>query len=101
MARGESEAAMGTRGLNYGLKLAAAFSFSVLSSSGKAYTPEQQQLCSGDAMRLCSSEIPDVDRITACMTRQRELLSPGCKAFFPADEAAAASKKNKKPHGAI
>jgi hypothetical protein len=92
---------MRTRGLNFGLTLAAAFSFSVLPSSGNAYTPEHQQLCSNDAMRLCSSDIPDIDRITACMIRQRELLSPGCKAFFPADEAAAASKKGKKPRGAI
>jgi hypothetical protein len=88
---------MTARGMNVSLKLAAALSFSVLSSSGNAYTPEQQQLCSNDAIRLCSSDIPDVDRITVCMARQRDLLSPGCKAFFPADEA----KKNRKPHGPV
>jgi hypothetical protein len=47
-----------------------------------AYTPEQEQMCSGDAFRLCSSDIPDVDRVTACMVRQRNQLSPGCRAFF-------------------
>jgi hypothetical protein len=92
---------MTARGMNFGLRLAAAFSFSLLSSSGQAYTPEQQQLCSNDAMRLCSSDIPDVDRITACMSRRRELLSPGCKAFFPADATVIAPKKSKKPHSAI
>jgi hypothetical protein len=90
------ETAMAACGLKISLKLAAALSLSIISSAGNAYTPEQQQLCSNDAIRLCSSDIPDVDRITACMTRQRSLLSPACKAFFPTDEA----KKTKKPSGA-
>jgi hypothetical protein len=47
-----------------------------------AYTAEQQQLCSDDAMRLCSADVPDVDRITACMQRQYAALSKGCKSVF-------------------
>ena len=47
-----------------------------------SYTMEQQQACMGDAFRLCGSDIPDVDRVTACMVRQRSQLSPGCRAFF-------------------
>ena len=39
-------------------------------------------MCTGDAMRLCSSEIPDVDRVTACMVQKRAQLSDGCKAVF-------------------
>src|SRR4051812_36180767 len=58
----------------------------VLSSSlitaAHAYTAEQEQLCSGDAMRLCSSEIPDVDRVTACMVQKKSQLSPACKSVF-------------------
>jgi hypothetical protein len=49
--------------------LAAALTLSMLPRPGHAYTAEQQQYCSGDAFRLCGSEIPDVDRITACMIR--------------------------------
>jgi hypothetical protein len=90
------EAAVAARRLKFSSKLAAALSVSIISSASKAYTPEQQQLCSNDAIRLCSSDIPDVDRITVCMSRQRNLLSPACKAFFPTDEA----KKTKKPAGA-
>jgi hypothetical protein len=56
--------------------------FGMLTTASYAYSPEQQQLCSGDAMRLCSSEIPDVDRITACMVRQRAQLSDGCRSVF-------------------
>ena len=62
--------------------IATTFAFAMLTTASQAYTPEQEQMCTGDAMRLCSSEIPDVDRVTACMVRQRALLSDGCKAVF-------------------
>jgi hypothetical protein len=62
--------------------LVTATAFSMLSNSADAYTPEQEQMCSGDAFRLCGPDIPDVDRVTACMVRQRSQLSPGCRAFF-------------------
>jgi hypothetical protein len=39
-------------------------------------------MCSGDAFRLCSSEIPNIPRITACMVRHRSDLSPGCRAVM-------------------
>ena len=54
-------------------------SFSTLSTSGYAFSPEAQQLCTGDAFRLCSSEIPDIPRITACMIKNRASLSSDCK----------------------
>ena len=41
--------------------------FGMLTTVSQAYTFEQEQMCSGDAMRLCASEIPNVARITACM----------------------------------
>ena len=62
--------------------LATALSFVMLSTAADAYTQEQEQMCSGDAFRLCGSDIPDVDRVTACMVRQRSQLSPGCRALF-------------------
>lgn len=57
-----------------------------------AFTQEdQRRLCTPDVMRLCSSEIPDVERITACMRRQRANLSEGCRSVFgkPAQSASA------------
>src|ERR1700737_2968815 len=62
--------------------VATALSFSMPSTAADAYTQEQQQMCTGYAFRLCSSDLPDVDRLTACMVRQRSQLSPGCRAFF-------------------
>ena len=71
-----------------------------LTSASYAYTQEQAQRCTGDAMRLCGSEIPDVDRITACMAKKRAQLSEGCRAVFrvdPSDRTASVSYANKPP----
>ncbi len=62
--------------------LAAGLVASMAPTSGYAYSLEQQQACTPDAFRLCSSEIPDVERITACMIRNRSQLSPECRVFF-------------------
>ena len=58
-------------------------------ASGFAYTAEQQQACMGDAFRLCSSEIPDVGRVAACMARRQTELSDGCRVYFRAESAPA------------
>ena len=62
--------------------IATGFALAALGTAANAYTADQQQMCTGDAMRLCSSEIPNVDRITACMVQKRAQLSDGCKAVF-------------------
>jgi hypothetical protein len=81
--------AIGTGNFAFGLMLATALAVLVLPGAAQAYTPEQEQACTGDAFRLCSAEIPDVDRVTACMVRNRSQLSPPCRAQFrPEPEAA-------------
>jgi hypothetical protein len=65
-----------------GLLLAAGLSVVALPAASQGYTPEEQQACSDDAFRLCSAEIPDVDRVTVCMVRNKSQLSPGCRVFF-------------------
>ena len=74
----------------HGLKLvvATALAWSALTSPGFAYTPEQQQRCQGDAMRLCGEFIPDVDLITACMIAKKSQLSEGCRAVFNSGDTA-------------
>ena len=67
-----------------GLMLATALSVAMFSTASRAYTPEQEQACTGDAFRLCGAEIPDVDRVTACMVRNKSQLSSGCRAYFRA-----------------
>jgi hypothetical protein len=68
----------------FGLALATALSVSMFSTASFAYTPEQQQACTGDAFQFCGPEIPDVDRVTACMIRNKSRLSAGCRAHFRA-----------------
>jgi hypothetical protein len=80
-----------------GILLATATSMAMLSSAARAYTPEEEQACTGDAFRLCSSEIPDVNRVTACMVRLRSQLSPGCRAFFRDSEPAVTPVVARKP----
>jgi hypothetical protein len=68
------------------LLLAFAVSFSALpSSSSFAFSSEAQQMCTGDAFRLCSSEIPNIPKITACMKKHRADLSTGCRAVMDKD----------------
>jgi hypothetical protein len=76
-----------------GLVLAFAVSFSALSSSSSfAFSAEAQQMCTGDAFRLCSSEIPNIPKITACMMRHRPDLSTGCRTVMDQDLAQQSSK---------
>ena len=75
-----------------GLTLAFVLSLSALSTQSFAFSAEAQQMCTGDAMRLCSSEIPNIPKITACMIRQRANLSTGCRTVMDRDLAAKKSK---------
>jgi|HubBroStandDraft_5_1064220.scaffolds.fasta_scaffold514573_2 hypothetical protein len=101
--------AAGSRSFQFGLMLVTALSCSALwPEASNAYTFEEQEACSGDAFRICSSQIPDVDRITACMVQNREQLSPGCRVFFKSPQAdavrddesvrPAAAHRHVKPH---
>jgi len=46
------------------------------------WTPEQRAACEPDAMRLCNQYVPDVQRVTACMTHYRRYLSAACRKVF-------------------
>ncbi len=43
-------------------------------------TAEQQMACTPDVWRLCGAQIPDVDRIVACLRRNTAQLSEPCRA---------------------
>lgn len=70
------------------LMLACAVSVSALASSVSfAFSAEAQQMCTGDAFRLCSSDIPNIPAITACMIKHRAQLSSGCRTVMERDQA--------------
>ena len=50
-------------------------------------TFEQQLACTPDVFRLCNNEIPDVNRIVACLRQNTALLGDSCKAVFEAENS--------------
>ncbi|MCP3386409.1 hypothetical protein NLM31_39115 [Bradyrhizobium sp. CCGUVB4N] len=45
-------------------------------------TLEQQMACTPDVWRLCSDQIPDENRIVACLQANTPQLSSACRAVF-------------------
>jgi hypothetical protein len=73
------------------LVLAVAAISSLYASQSFAYTAEQERMCTGDAFKFCSSEIPNISAVTACMYKHKAELSAGCRAVMdksPADKVA-------------
>jgi hypothetical protein len=74
---------------NAGIALAFAASLSAISSTASfAFSSEAQAQCTGDAFRLCSDDIPNIPKITACMFKHRAELSTGCRTVMDRDLAA-------------
>jgi hypothetical protein len=55
-------------------------------------TMEQQMACTPDVFRFCGAQIPDVNRIVACLRLNTPQLSGPCRAVF--DSSANASPDN-------
>jgi hypothetical protein len=75
------------------LVLAVAAISSLYASQSFAYTAEQERMCTGDAFKFCSSEIPNISAVTACMYKHKAELSAGCRAVM--DKSAADKVANK------
>ena len=50
-------------------------------------TLEQQMACTPDVWRLCFDQMPDVNRITACLRQNTPQLSGGCRAVFESNDS--------------
>jgi hypothetical protein len=65
--------------------LALILTFAALTSASFAATrDEQTKACKGDALHFCATDIPDEQKITACMKQHYAELSPQCQAMFEA-----------------
>ena len=51
-------------------------------------TFEQQLACTPDVWRFCGDQIPDVNRIVACLRQNTPQLSGGCRAVFESNASA-------------
>jgi type II secretory pathway component PulL len=47
-----------------------------------AYTQEDADACTPDAMRLCQNAIPDASRVAQCLVQNKQQLSPACTSVF-------------------
>lgn len=45
-------------------------------------TAEQREACEADAFKFCGNDIPDADRIEACLRAKLRQISPACRAQF-------------------
>ncbi len=61
--------------------------------AGAQGTTEQRQACTGDALKLCFSSIPNVEKTTACMKAHYAELTPRCRAAFATASPPPAAKE--------
>jgi len=61
------------------------------SFAGVPGTVEQQMACTPDVFRLCGAQIPDVNRIVACLQQNTAQLSGPCRAVFDSSATSSAS----------
>ena len=61
--------------------------------SSFAFSEGVKQACYSDAFRLCSSEIPNVQKTTACMMQRKAQLSAGCRAAVDKESGGGAPNK--------
>jgi hypothetical protein len=58
-------------------------------------TAAQRAACTPDVFRLCSSSIPDVPAIIACLQREKAHLSNDCRTVMASTATAAATRSLK------
>jgi hypothetical protein len=70
-------------------------SIAIFAASGTSVFPqeyrgtmEQQMACTPDVFRLCGAQIPDVNRIVACLRQNTPVLSAPCRAVFESSNSA-------------
>jgi len=58
-------------------------------------TADEQQACTPDVFRLCSAQIPNEDRIVACLNRHMAKLSPRCRAVMKGESPKAKAREKR------
>src|ERR1039457_2496201 len=61
--------------------------------SAIAYTQEDANACTPDAMRLCQQAIPDESRVALCLVQNKRHPSPACAIVFNRPRAASAARE--------
>jgi hypothetical protein len=73
---------------------ASAFVFTVMVPlAAAAYSQADVDACMPDVFRLCSSAIPDTNRVASCLAQNKRQLSPACAIVFSGTRGASASRE--------
>lgn len=59
-------------------------------------TADEQQACTPDVLSLCFWQIPNEDKIVACLNKNVDRLSPECRKVIAGDDDDKQSKRAKK-----
>lgn len=62
--------------------LAAGTSFAFAKSKEVSLRDQQQAACYDDVNKLCKDDMPDVDKVTACMSGKKSMVSAKCAAMW-------------------
>ena len=70
-----------------------------ISPAGAAIDMEQaRQACMPDVIRLCNNDIPDRERIEACLRRESRYLSPACHSIMMSGRRAVHRERRHRQH---
>ena len=58
-----------------------------------AYTQEDANACTPDAMRLCQNAIPDASRVALCLVQNKRQLGVACAIVFNRPRSARADRE--------
>jgi hypothetical protein len=75
-----------------GLTMASTFLVANHVSFAQDVEDATREACKPDALRLCGQFVPDVDRITDCMTEKFKEVSPQCRAAMIKEDARARAR---------
>ncbi|MFT3731978.1 MAG: hypothetical protein QM780_11250 [Hyphomicrobium sp.] len=59
---------------------------STTASFAHSGTPEEQSACTPDVLSLCFWQIPNEDKIVACLNKNINRLSPECRKVIAGDD---------------
>lgn len=82
--------------LAFGLATATLVIWGTRDSFAHSGTAEEQSACTPDVLSLCFWDIPNEDKIVACLNKNLERLSPECHKVIAGDDDDKKNKRSKK-----
>lgn len=78
----------------YAVLAASLVALSAVTAANAATRDEQTKACRRDALHFCIIDVPNREKIIACMKRHLDELSPACRAMFDGGKKGGADDAN-------